>query len=323
MSEIVNVNSGTLKSIFKKRGDNSNKGNFGQVAVIGGSVNYVGAPTFGAQSAETLTDALTAAYHKKSALAENDVKHQAINAAELICANGEAAMLLGTGTTALAVPDFLAQPLYSYVRLSSIYPLMSKNGYIVFDKQQLDELLKRTTAFLIGCGMGEDKGGEYISYILNNGGQNVVVDADALFKLDGIKLDSRAVLTPHIGEFARLTGIDKNSTIEKQAELCAEYAEKFHCTIVLKGSVTYVSDGEIIYKNTAGNAKLAKGGSGDVLGGVIAGLLSWGVSPVLAGAAGAYILGRAAELSPVNEFSHLPTDIIKQIPAVIDEIIKA
>ncbi len=311
-----------LKGIFSKRDERSNKGTFGQVTVIGGCVNYVGAPTFGAQSAEALTQALDAAYLKSGDFAKNSIKNQQETASRLIADEGLAAMLLGTGTTVLGIPDFLAQPLYSYVRFSSVYPLQSKNGYIVFDEETLQKLSKRTTAFLIGCGMGDGEADKYVEFILKNGNQPIVADADAIYKTKDVRLDKRVVLTPHIGEFASLTGKSVYEVSENQAEMCKNYAKSRGCTVVLKSHVTYISDGETVYENTSGNARLAKGGSGDVLGGVIAGLLSWGVQPLAAGAAGCYILGRAAELSSVNEFSHLPTDVIKKIPDVIDGILK-
>ena len=91
---------------------------------------------------------------------------------------------------------------------------------------------------------------------------------------------------------------------------------------MLKGTPeSIITDGNIVYKNATGNVSLAKGGSGDILSGIICGLLAWGLDPIKAAYCGAYILGRCAELNKMNEYSTLPEDIVAQIPKVLDEVI--
>ena len=81
-----------------------------------------------------------------------------------------------------------------------------------------------------------------------------------------------------------------------------------------------ISDGREVWINRTGNGKLSKGGSGDVLAGIVGGLLAWDVPPLLAARTGAYVLGRSAELSSTNAVAHLPDDIMSVMPLAFDEL---
>lgn len=286
-----------LKSAFMPRPSDCHKGDFGQVCVIGGSAYYVGAPQFAAESSRELN-----------------------YAAGSLCGCGVASMLSGCGTSVLAVPDFLADKLYSNVRFSAIYPLKSDGKKLTFDKRQLDCLMKKCTAFVIGPGTADGETDKIAEYILKEGIQPVIIDADALIKTAPFKFGGRAVLTPHIGEMSALTGLSPSQIKADAAEICRRYAFSRDCVCVLKGFETYISDGEAIYTNSNGNAKLAKGGSGDVLCGIIGALAARGIDLLKSAVCGCYILGRCAELSRVNEYSHLPDDIIGKISDVVTEI---
>jgi len=277
-----------LKEIFKPRNPRSNKSNFGHATIIGGCSKYVGAPKFSYESS-----------------------------LKTLSSFAESTMIVGCGTSTIALPDFLANSIYPFVSYSSIYKLSSNGDYIVFNKNEIDELMLKTKAFAIGMGSGDSETKDIVEYIINNGSQQVVVDADALIKCRDLDFKNKAVLTPHIGEFAKLTGINDRVRILENAKL---YARTHNCVLVVKDYETIVTDGNIIFKNNNGNQKLAKGGSGDCLAGIICGLLAFGVNLLDASRAGCYILGRCSEISTVNEFSHLPKDIIECIPKVIDEI---
>ena len=294
MIESILVTKELVKECFPKRDINSNKGTFGHAVIIGGSAKYVGAPQF--SSSATLTT---------------------------ISALGKASMRVGAGTSQIAVPDFLATNLYSLTLYSAIYSLKSNNGNIEFDKTQIDELMHRATAFAIGMGMDKGDAKNIVQYILDNGSQNMVIDADGLSSTSSIDfLKNRCILTPHLKEFSRLTNLDIEDIKKDTIPLAKNYAKKRDCILVLKGTPeTIITDGNIVYKNTTGNVSLAKGGSGDILSGIICGLLAWKLEPIKAAYCGAYILGRCAELNKVNEFSTLPEDIVAQIPKVIDEVI--
>lgn len=277
-----------LNRVFAQRPKDAHKGIFGQTVIIGGCLNFVGAPKFSAHSAAEF---------------------------------GRCSMLCGTGTSVLAVPDFLAEALYDKVDFSAIYPLRSYNGYIKFDGNEISKLMRRATSFAIGMGAGEGECGKIVKYILENGSQKIVIDADALRQCRDMNFKHRAVLTPHIGEMGELTGLSADRILEAPDKICLEYAKEHACVVVLKSATSYISDGKSVVENTSGNCKLSKGGSGDVLSGIIAALASFNDNIYDAAVCGAYMLGRCAELSDVNEFSHLPTDVIDNIPKVIDEIL--
>lgn len=342
---IVTVTSDMLKKAFQPRNASAHKSSFGHSVIIGGCSNYVGAPQFAAESAQKILSAncvdIEPDKGAAQAVADNGTQRFAAknesthvlpdnktaqiigssNTALIIADSAKASMLCGCGTSALAVPDFLADALYSIVKFSAIYPLKSDGKFIVYDCNQIEELSRHATAFAIGMGAGDGDTDKIVRHILDKTDCKMVVDADALVKTRDFRFSHRAILTPHIGEMNQLTQIDKNRILENPAEICREYAKQHECVVVLKSAVSYISNGEKVFINKTGNDKLAKGGSGDVLAGIIAGLLARGVEPLDAAVCGAYILGRCAQLSPVNAFSHLPSDIILQIPSVIDEII--
>ncbi len=284
-----------IAALFPPRKKYLNKGDFGCALVVGGSASYVGAPLFSAESA-----------------------------AKTLAALAEAGMRAGAGTSTLCVPDFMVQSLYGQVKFSAIKGLSSLDGNIVFLEEEFKKILPKKGAILIGNGMADGQAFEMVQYLLDNTTFNFVLDADGLKRANEIATyESRAVLTPHIGEFSRMSGLSVDEINENPARVCCDYAIKKHCVLVLKSNVTYISDGEKVYKNTTGNVKLAKGGSGDILGGIICGLLAFGINPLDAACAGTYLLGRCAELSNVNEYSNMPTDTLRVLPAAIDEVIKA
>ena len=283
----------SIKNLFPKRDIISNKGTFGQSVIIGGSKNYIGAPEF-------------------SNLASNKV----------LISLGKASMRSGCGTSVLAIPDTLSADLYGLIQFSSLFSLTSKDGQIVYKEEEIDSLIVRATAFAIGMGMGNGDAESIVKHILDKGSQNIVIDADGLYATKGIKnFMGRCILTPHIKEMERISGVDIETIKKDPTEVCKNYAKKVNAIVVLKGSpISYISDGDNVYKNVTGNVRLAKGGSGDVLSGIICGLLAWGMNILDAAKAGCYILGRAAEISDINEYSSLPTDIIDLIPKVLDEV---
>lgn len=281
-----------VKKLLPERREDGHKGTFGKAVVIGGSARYVGAPQFAA-SAASRTLALC----------------------------GAAAMRCGAGTGTLAVPDFLAQALYPYVKYTAVFPLSSKDGNIVFLPDEAEELTRKATACAVGMGMDGGDALSYVRYLLDETPCTVVLDADGLKCTRFIDdFAGRVVLTPHIGEMAAMTGMPAEKVSENAAETCREYAARKNCVVLLKDCVSYISDGANVYANVSGNSALSKGGSGDVLSGITVGLAAWKISPLSAARLGAYILGRSAELSRVNRIAHLPDDIIGALPTVFDEL---
>ncbi len=285
-----------LQRVFCQRREDANKGTFGCTIVIGGCKKYVGAPKFSARSANEI--------------------------AQKMVEFGEGAMVSGSGTSVLAVPNFLSKALWNKVDFSAIYPLKSQLGYIKYNKRQIERLQSMASSFAIGMGFGKGESKKIVEHILARGEQNFVVDADALASCANLNFENRAVVTPHVLEMSRMIGISKSEVEQNAQEICLQYAKEHKCVVVLKSHVSYISDGNSVVKSQYGNAKLATGGSGDVLAGIIAGLLAFGNTPYDSAIAGAYILGRCAEMSQVNEFSHLASDTIMMIAKVINHIVE-
>jgi ADP-dependent NAD(P)H-hydrate dehydratase / NAD(P)H-hydrate epimerase len=168
----------------------------------------------------------------------------------------------------------------------------------------------------IGPGIGTDsRTKELLRSILRSHPKPVVIDADALNILSANKwmldiLPPSSILTPHVREFERLFG--KAESDFERFESASRNAVRHGCVIVLKGHFTAVAfpDGTLSF-NTTGNAGMAKGGSGDVLTGIITGLLAQQYSPENAAVLGTYLHGRAGDLAAAafSQEAMLPTDL--------------
>ena len=186
------------------------------------------------------------------------------------------------------------------------------------------KLSPRATAFIAGCGSG--KNAWRVKKLLLQT-KPVVVDADAINYLSKRvsllkKKRCETVLTPHEAEMSRLTGKDI-VYISSNRELCAaEAAKEFDSTVVLKGHETVVAapSGEI-FINTTGNSGLSKGGSGDVLAGMIGAFLAQGYSPRDAAVAAVWLHGKAADnlSEKISKHGLLPSEIPAEVAAVLSD----
>jgi NAD(P)H-hydrate epimerase len=267
-----------VRGLIPKRSPYSHKGDYGRVLIIGGSVGYSGAP----------------------------------------CLSALAAVRSGAGLVWLGVP----QSIYTIAAVkmweAMPFPLEDSEGHI--SKSALPEILRRLegmSSCLIGIGMGRYRDAEAIvEAVLSKAQCPVVLDADGINAVSGnIDILKRAacpvILTPHEGEFRRF-GRD----IINREEAAVSFAKESGCTTVLKGhdTVTAFPDGSF-YVNGTGNPGMAKGGSGDVLAGMLAGLL--GQLPLRAACAAAvWLHGKAGDLAAekYGEYSMTPSDLIDNIP---------
>jgi len=177
-------------------------------------------------------------------------------------------------------------------------------GRISFDAQsQIETAAGNSTAVAVGPGCGQsDDLVRLICGLFTQLDRPLVVDADALNALaKNLDVLSRApaerILTPHPGEFARLTGTDVTTIEQNREETAARFARDHHVILVLKGQGTVVTDGRQLAVNTTGNSGMATGGSGDVLTGLIAALLVQGLSAFAAAQLGVHLHGLAADLA--------------------------
>ena len=189
------------------------------------------------------------------------------------------------------------------------------------------ELSRISDSVLIGPGIPSDyMNMEALTETFLNGPVNVVLDAGvfsgkpdvmARLKEQLRKRNVPAVLTPHIGEFARITGVDKAEVTENADDLVLEFSRDNNCVTVLKSSRTLVAtpDGKLYVYDLA-NSGLAKGGSGDVLAGLITGFLAQGMEPYKASCSAVYIQSMAgkAAADDLGVRYMLPTDLLNYLP---------
>lgn len=237
---------------------------------------------------------------------------------------------MDAGVVRLIVPDKIVDYIAPYLLEQTIFPIESdKDGFMRFDKKQIDKALSKLKVLAIGMGWGEGKdNGKILEYILENYELKVLIDADGLntlAKLDKSILNKtkcKIVLTPHLKEFERLSGIPIDE-IKKSPETYAnEFAKKYGIVLLLKGNKTIVTDGEEGYIVDRGCPGMATAGSGDVLSGVLAGILGYNEVNVKNIAGGAYLAGISGELAQKdkNDVSMVASDTIKKIPEAINFI---
>jgi hydroxyethylthiazole kinase-like uncharacterized protein yjeF len=188
---------------------------------------------------------------------------------------------------------------------------------IAFRKEKIDFSIYNATAIGPGLGVNEHSI-KLVKNVLENTNQPIVLDADALNILSSnqdwlSKLPKNTILTPHPKEFDRLFG--NHISKEEREQIAFQKAKELNCIIVLKGHVTIITNGVQIFKNTTGNAGLAKGGSGDALTGIILAFLAQGYESFNAAKLAVFMHGLSADitLKTQSEESMLITDVIENL----------
>jgi NAD(P)H-hydrate epimerase len=190
--------------------------------------------------------------------------------------------------------------------------------------------IQRPTAFLLGPGFGAHPStAKFVEKVIPAVKLPTVVDADGLRHLAQIqdwykKLSPTAVLTPHIGEMSALTGLSKEEILQNKNEVALKYAKEWGHVVVLKGAFTVIASpaGDITVIPVASPA-LARAGTGDVLAGLIVGLLAQGLDAYSAAVAGAFIHAQAGLIAADDlgtTASVLASDLLDSIPDVMSEL---
>ncbi|NLB18840.1 MAG: NAD(P)H-hydrate dehydratase [Syntrophomonadaceae bacterium] len=254
-----------VTGFFPPRPHESHKGTFGHTIVVGGSVGMTGA----------------------------------------VALASAAALSVGAGLVTAAVPESLA-PIVEGALVEVMTIPLPENRYKSIAEESLpviETLLERASVCAIGPGLSRyAEAGAIVRFILERSGVPIVIDADGLNALceDNSILSKRQVpivLTPHPGEMARLLGKTVEYVQSNRLKVAREAAMEWGVTIVLKGANTVVAEpGGELYLNITGNPGMATAGSGDVLTGVISGLISQGLRPNVAASIGVYIHGKAGNL---------------------------
>jgi hydroxyethylthiazole kinase-like uncharacterized protein yjeF len=266
------------------RGADSNKGLYGHVLVIGGARGKSGAPAMASLAALRSGAGLVTA-----AVVESILPSVASIAPELMTA---------------ALPE-------------------GSGGEVTGGNLDYDKLLDRKTVLAIGPGLGQYPATEaFLLELLARTQLPVVLDADALNVLakHPERIDGRGrtmVLTPHPGEMARLAGISTREVQAKRESLAREFAVRHQVTLVLKGWRTLIAhpDGGMAI-NTTGNPGMAKGGSGDILTGIVAAMIAQHPDQVAeAVSAAVYLHGLAADIAVRGQDEHtlLATDTVAHL----------
>ena len=245
-----------------------------------------------------------------------------------VCLASRAASRSGCGLVCAVVPEELNSIVEIKLTEEMTAPLNSENGsFKGDDTEKLFDMLAKCHSVATGMGAGKSNGYQKVlKWLLREYKGKLILDADALNIIaeKSYYLREGVVLTPHTGEFSRLTGKNSIEIENNREELAKKYAKENSAVVVLKGENTVVTDGERVYINKTGNKGMAKGGSGDVLSGIIASLCAQGMENYDAAVCGVYLHGLAGDIAEENytDMSMTASDIIKHIPDAYKEILK-
>lgn len=244
--------------------------------------------------------------------------------AAALCTMG--ALRSGAGLVTLAASEAVIASVAERILEATFLPLP--------DEPALIEKISRAKVCAAGCGKKEipDTIRE-MKMILKHAPGTIVLDAGGLCSLvtegdpDTVaqllsSCSGRLILTPHPGEMAKLTGLSVGQILQMPATVASVYAKKSGAVVVLKGHCTIIADPQgQIYENHTGNAGLSRGGSGDILTGIIAGLAAQGLSPVDAAVCGVWLHGSAADRCAARKsmMGMLPSDILEDLGQIFLE----
>ena len=243
-----------------------------------------------------------------------------------ISLSGMACIRSGAGLVKLAVPDCILDTVAGFEASYMTIPLpCDGNGRIKLKSpRKLTEFLAPATCVACGPGLGRSKRLQLlVRSLYESVPQPMVIDADGLNALAAVDegLTNPAgprILTPHPGEFSRLTKTmgESSQSREEQIAAAGELAAEHRIVIVLKGHRTVITDGSQTAENATGNPGMATGGTGDVLTGIIAALVCQGLSPFDAAVLGAHVHGTAGDLAAeeLGQVSLIASDLLRFLP---------
>ncbi len=286
------IDKNMISQWIPKRDKQTNKGDYGRVLIISGSKGMTGAGCLTAKSA-----------HRS-----------------------------GAGLVYLAVPESLGAIYSSSLTETITIPLKDEGrGYIIMENIELiKKQMEGKDVIAVGPGLSLNSSTiEAVHWIVEHSTVPLVLDADALNALARNvlllkKLKTAAVITPHPGEMARLTGKTIEQVQKDRINVAKEFAYKWNVITVLKGWRTVIAlPDETIYINLTGNPGMATAGTGDVLTGLIAGFIAQGIRPDYAACVGVYIHGLAGDMaaSRIGEHGIIASDLMEEIPIAMKAVI--
>ena len=283
------INQELVASFLPQRPMDSHKGSFGSALILAGSQCYTGAAMLA----------------------------------------GKACLRSGVGLLFMAVPHCLHAPLTGHMPEAIWELLPEDHGYHCrASSPMLEDSLQNKSAFLVGPGFGLSASSRELGQFLvqnalpKHPNLPTVIDADMLTILSSIHnwhqyLPQNTVLTPHPGEMARLTGFSRDDIQANRADIALTFAQEKQVVLILKGAGTIVATPEgALFQLPFAHSVLAHGGSGDVLAGLLTGLLAQGLSACTAACLAVYLHAKSGLLA-LEERAHaasvLPSDIVEHI----------
>lgn len=285
----------TLSKLANRPAD-SHKGDFGRCMIIGGCLNMPGAPFLAGFAALRCGAGLVTIATAKDAQGAVSHFHPAIMSLGLACDDD----------------GFISQNELENVENSS------QNDTCAFR-----ELISSADCIAIGPGLGQSHSvPSFVVNVIQTFRGKKVIDADGLNAIASLSDDKRpdlagSILTPHPGEFKRLFPESQSFNRASMEDVAKEKARQLNATIVLKGNHTFVTNGNDEFRNPTGNPGMATAGSGDVLTGIIAGLLGQGVPIWDAVTTGVFLHGKAGDIAAqrIGQPSLVCTDIVESLPS--------
>ncbi|MBD3263613.1 MAG: NAD(P)H-hydrate dehydratase [Candidatus Omnitrophica bacterium] len=275
-----------LPAQLLKRKPDTHKGSYGHVLVLGGSPGLTGA----------------------------------------VCLCGQAALRSGAGMITAGVPSSLNHIFECKLTEIMSLPLPDRQGYLSSRGfKQAKDFADKADVVVVGGGASCNLSARnFILKVVRHIEKPLIIDADGLNALAGNpdylmkRASENVIITPHPKEFSRLTKKSVSEIKQNRKELAKKFALRYNLTLVLKGNHTIITNGKSCFENSTGNPGLATAGTGDVLCGIIAGLLVQNLNTLDAARLGVYIHGLAADtaVKDKTQVCLIASDLIEYLPGV-------
>ena len=280
-----------IQSRFLPRPKESHKGTFGYVGIVGGCMQYTGAVKLASMSLSALR--------------------------------------AGCGVVRIIIPESIVPLVAPQLVEQTIFPIQDEKSQMLLVEEQWKQALDKLSSLAIGMGWGDGKENERIlEYLIKQGTIPMIIDADGLNTLSKMDLSilkkakGRIIITPHKKEFSRLSKRPIPQEEKISIQEAKEFARQYQVIVLLKGATTIVTDGQVVYLVKRGCPGMATAGSGDVLSGILAGMVAYQEADIMTIAAGAYLAGVAGELAQeeMTDISMIASDTVRYLPKAIKEI---
>lgn len=280
-----------MRSLLPERKSDANKGDFGRIFILGGSLGMTGAP----------------------------------------CLSAAGALRSGAGLVTVGTPASQRFIAAIKLTEAMTLGFSDVNGvFSGEDTGKILKKVNSSDVCAVGMGMGRSAGVNALVWnVLENSEKPLVIDADGINavseNIDILKkLKVKAVLTPHPGEMSRLIKMPVSDLQKDRVKTACSFAEEYGTVTVLKGENTVIADSDGKYEiNKTGNPGMATGGTGDVLAGVIASFIGQGLKPFDAAVLSVYLHGRAGDIKAKEKGVHglIASDVAEALPLAIKELL--